>query len=243
MNRGQLVLLVDPDSGRELATLEPPPESPQDVGRLAFSPDGSRLAVPIDNEILVWDLRLIRAQLAEMGLDWDAPPLPTPEPAESTPAPLRVHLEGIDWMVAASQGEDHAQEGRWDKALTDYNQALALGADDPGRLGPATGSSRSTAGTSTAIARAARPCFAGSARTTGPGCSSPRPGPARSAPDALSDWKALVPTVEAAAARDPQNVMLQHHARGGPLPRRTFPGGDPGPARIDPAQPPRRQRL
>src|SRR5207248_4265759 len=78
VDRGGLVLLVDPDSGRELATLEPPPESPRGVSRLAFSPDGSRLAVPIDNEILVWDLRLIRAQLAEMGLDWEAPPIPAP---------------------------------------------------------------------------------------------------------------------------------------------------------------------
>jgi hypothetical protein len=50
------------------------------------------LAVPVDRVILVWDLRLIRAQLVAMGLDWDAPPIPDPAPAQSR-APLRVRVE------------------------------------------------------------------------------------------------------------------------------------------------------
>jgi WD40 repeat protein len=93
VDRGGLVLLVDPDSGREFATLEPPPEAARGVNWLAFSPDGGRLAVPVDTEVRVWDLRRIRAQLAEMGLDWDAPPLSTPDPAETASPPLRVRVE------------------------------------------------------------------------------------------------------------------------------------------------------
>jgi WD40 repeat protein len=93
VNRGGLVLLVDPDSGWEFATLEPPPEAARVLGWLAFSPDGGRLAVTTDTEVRVWDLRRIRAQLAEMGLDWDAPPLSTPDPADAAAPPLRVRLE------------------------------------------------------------------------------------------------------------------------------------------------------
>jgi serine/threonine protein kinase/WD40 repeat protein len=92
VNRGQLILLVDSESGRELATLEPPPEFPRGFSRLSFSPDGSRLALSIDREILVWDLRLIRAQLATMGLDWDAPPIPAAETALA-PSPIRARVE------------------------------------------------------------------------------------------------------------------------------------------------------
>jgi WD40 repeat protein len=93
VDRGGLVLLVDPDSGREFATLEPPAVSAGNLLWLAFGPDGGRLAVANDTEVRVWDLRRIRAQLAEMGLDWDAPPLSTPDPAEAASAPLRVRVE------------------------------------------------------------------------------------------------------------------------------------------------------
>ena len=52
-----------------------------------FSPDGDRLAVATNGDhVQLWDLRLIRQQLAAMGLDWDQPPDPT---AASGPPGLR----------------------------------------------------------------------------------------------------------------------------------------------------------
>jgi WD40 repeat protein len=49
-----------------------------------ISPDGTRLIVStwdrVDRRFRVWDLRLIRRQLAEMGLDWAAPPYPPADP-------------------------------------------------------------------------------------------------------------------------------------------------------------------
>jgi hypothetical protein len=46
------------------------------VVSLAFDADGSRLAVSgYDEVVTVWDLGLLRAGLAELGLDWDHPPL------------------------------------------------------------------------------------------------------------------------------------------------------------------------
>ena len=40
----------------------------------------------------VWDLRLIRANLAAMGLDWGAPPYPEPPAASATARPIRVEM-------------------------------------------------------------------------------------------------------------------------------------------------------
>jgi WD40 repeat protein len=66
------VRLLDVASGRELANLQDP--SRRIKAQLAFSPDGTRLAVAhIDGEVQVWDLRLLRQELAAMGLDWDRP--------------------------------------------------------------------------------------------------------------------------------------------------------------------------
>ena len=69
------VRLIEAVSGRELATLEAP--EAHDIYWLRFSPDGSRLAVLYrDGPVHIWDLRLIRGQLAEMNLDWELSPLP-----------------------------------------------------------------------------------------------------------------------------------------------------------------------
>jgi WD40 repeat protein len=69
--RSARIKLVAATDGRELATLE--------TGRaLCFSPDDFRLATIADDghSVLLWDLTLIRRQLAAMKLDWDLPPSP-----------------------------------------------------------------------------------------------------------------------------------------------------------------------
>jgi serine/threonine protein kinase/WD40 repeat protein len=74
--RNSIRLLAVP-SLAELATLECP--SPLILGSLSFSPDGSQLAATSGARLIeLWDLRLVRQQLAAMKLDWDAPPLPPP---------------------------------------------------------------------------------------------------------------------------------------------------------------------
>jgi WD40 repeat protein len=71
------VRLVDPATGREYATVQAP--SLDVMSSLLFSPDGSQLVALVGNpnHVHVWDLRLIRAQLAVLGLDWPLPPFPT----------------------------------------------------------------------------------------------------------------------------------------------------------------------
>jgi WD40 repeat protein len=64
-----LVQLRDVATGDQLATLEGP--SRHEVGWLRFSRDGARLAVGCANgQVHVWDLRMVRQQLAARGLDW-----------------------------------------------------------------------------------------------------------------------------------------------------------------------------
>jgi serine/threonine protein kinase/WD40 repeat protein len=64
-----IVRLVDPVSGAELARLTPPARLL--ITSLAFSPDGNQLAVGSENAVLqLWDLGSLRRQLAGLGLDW-----------------------------------------------------------------------------------------------------------------------------------------------------------------------------
>ena len=69
------VRLLDVAAMTELATLE----DDGDERPLGFSPDGGSLAtVGHGNTVRLWDLRRVREQLKEMGLDWPLPPLPPP---------------------------------------------------------------------------------------------------------------------------------------------------------------------
>jgi WD40 repeat protein/tRNA A-37 threonylcarbamoyl transferase component Bud32 len=66
-----LVRLVDAASGQELATLTSP--DPQPITQIRFSPDEQQLAVATENFVIhLWDLRQLRRQLAELGLDWSS---------------------------------------------------------------------------------------------------------------------------------------------------------------------------
>jgi hypothetical protein len=56
-------------------------EQSMPTGRLmthdSFSPNGTQLLMIYESGVAeLWDLRLIRQDLAELGLDWEMPPLP-----------------------------------------------------------------------------------------------------------------------------------------------------------------------
>jgi tetratricopeptide (TPR) repeat protein len=87
-----VVRLCVTETGQELARLEVP-----DATRLSpicFSHDGSKLFAhgDDDNTVHVWDLRRIRRRLAELGLDWDAPPFTEPSPDAMRPV-QRVEVD------------------------------------------------------------------------------------------------------------------------------------------------------
>jgi WD40 repeat protein len=66
--------LVDPETGRVYARLEDPHADRAEC--LCFSPSGKQLiATRTDSStVQMWDLRVIREELARIGLDWDLPP-------------------------------------------------------------------------------------------------------------------------------------------------------------------------
>ena len=73
--------LRDLGSGNVVVKLQSP--SAKHIDELAISPDDSQIAVGYLNtrELRVWDLRLLRAELKGMSMDWAAPPYP-PLPAQ-----------------------------------------------------------------------------------------------------------------------------------------------------------------
>jgi len=85
-----VVKLLAAGTGRELATLEAP--EPQDIEWITFSSDGTRLAVAgAHGPIHLWDLAVLRQQLAGMKLDWELSPYP-PAPSHTNEGPLRVTI-------------------------------------------------------------------------------------------------------------------------------------------------------
>jgi WD40 repeat protein len=77
------VRLHETATGKLLADLEAP--NPQRITGLTFSQDGAQLFTCQSHDALMaWDLRQIRGQLAELGLDWNHPPFPEAEPSPAT---------------------------------------------------------------------------------------------------------------------------------------------------------------
>ncbi len=120
------VQLVDPETGRELATLEAP--DPQNVTGLEFSPDGRLLVVTFNTpHIQVWDLVLIRRGLAALSLDWSPSPSGDPATPES-PGPLTISVEEPPWQEPLARGQALAIQGRFDEAASAFDEAITAGA-------------------------------------------------------------------------------------------------------------------
>jgi WD40 repeat protein/Flp pilus assembly protein TadD len=91
-----VIRLLEAATGREKVCLEDPNQD--QASHLRFTPDGTYL-VAVSNEsrvVHVWNLSLIRKQLAALDLDWDEPPYPPapPAPAES----IRVTVVGAEMV-------------------------------------------------------------------------------------------------------------------------------------------------
>jgi WD40 repeat protein/Tfp pilus assembly protein PilF len=143
-NEPHVFRLVEVATGREFARLEDPDLN--DAVYVLFTPDGSQLIiVNRQTGIHVWDLRRLRAGLAERGRDWEAPRY---EPAAAAARPLQIDLDrgdyerlseeqrvqNFDRAVAAApdiavrwylRGKFHEEAGRFDKAQADLRQAVA----------------------------------------------------------------------------------------------------------------------
>ena len=150
------ILLVNFETGKEMARLSIPEQT-----RLAprdFSPDGAWLYASgfESRQLYRWDLRVLRSQLAELGLDIDLPPYPEPtERRMSWPPPaVTVHYPelasdaaklrqweltqaAIAWWVNPFDADAHARlgalantDGRFGDAFAHLSIARALRPDD-----------------------------------------------------------------------------------------------------------------
>ena len=90
-NEGDL-RLVEIVTGRELARIELPERT---TYVFAMTPDGTKLVTPHTDGVRVWDLRLIRAELGKLGLDWDALAFP---PATRSEGLSEVRIVGLDLL-------------------------------------------------------------------------------------------------------------------------------------------------
>ncbi len=130
-DKPSVVRLVVPDTGVEVARLTAP-----DQARLqpcCFTPDGTKLiTVGLETAALyIFDLRAIRAGLAEFDLDWDAPTLPAASRSVDA-IPLSIQFEVGDvrkWAQSAEldrQATLHMQKKEHAKALETLRQAVKI---------------------------------------------------------------------------------------------------------------------
>jgi tetratricopeptide (TPR) repeat protein len=90
-----VVRLVEVETGRAIAALEPPDPAP--IHAMAFSPDGRHLAVTqSDQRVQIWDLVPIRRELDALGLAAGIPDIFGGATAGDDPAVERIEVEGAD---------------------------------------------------------------------------------------------------------------------------------------------------
>ena len=156
LDEGQLIRLVEVETGRVIARLESPGRAA--VTSAVFSPDGARLVLVAEHSpVHVWDLRALRKELAAMGLDWGAPAYPDEQPVAAplalfngdlgllkaemerfveSPATrlqrynARIKTTPNDAFAHHHRGHAFWDLGRTSEAIDDQEAVLGLGSDD-----------------------------------------------------------------------------------------------------------------
>jgi eukaryotic-like serine/threonine-protein kinase len=131
----RILRLVDPGSGKEFARLESPDRNA--VTSLTFNADNTRVIFSsIDGPgVYVWDLRVLRERLAELGLDWRLPSYPPSDHASRSEAPLRLVIPGqprlpepeLSGPARIELADRFARRGEWLKAAESFAKAIDAG--------------------------------------------------------------------------------------------------------------------
>jgi serine/threonine protein kinase/WD40 repeat protein/Flp pilus assembly protein TadD len=114
-DNAETLILVEVESGRELARLQDPEQAR--IRTTEFTPDGSHLVTILRDRhyLRVWDLRVIRRRLAELRLDLPPPAMSdTPDAPGSFPPfpkPFRVDRGQLDtWLKQAAEPPEQIVE-------------------------------------------------------------------------------------------------------------------------------------
>jgi hypothetical protein len=121
-----MVRLVECATGREYAQLDAPERG---LVPCFFSPDGGELVARggESNALYIWDLRLIRRELAEMGLDWDAPPYLPAQERNSLALQVTIDLGDSAGAVAHfNMAVNLSAQGKLDEAIAECGKAIKL---------------------------------------------------------------------------------------------------------------------
>jgi hypothetical protein len=103
------------------------------ISALNFSPDGTQLLITCETAFAqLWDLRLVRQELAEMNLDWDEPAFTPPASSGSTIQRFNDSTAQITVVTNATISEDRFLAFAGPNAMTIpltnfYNGELAKG--------------------------------------------------------------------------------------------------------------------
>jgi serine/threonine protein kinase/WD40 repeat protein/Tfp pilus assembly protein PilF len=117
-----IVRLLVTDTGTELVRLTAPDQVRLEPS--CFTPDGTKLlATATETGVLyIFDLAAIRTGLAELDLDWDAPPLPAV--SKAVPPPLSIHFDMGD-MAHWAEADDLVEQAARQVTGNEYASALA----------------------------------------------------------------------------------------------------------------------
>jgi tetratricopeptide (TPR) repeat protein len=120
-----VIRLVETATGREVARLTGP--EPMWYPPACFTPDGTQLIATCSGQraLYVWDLRSIRKQLKELGLDWDWDEFPPADPAREAAQPLKVEVRRGDLAGRTLTREQKARQ-----AIELYRRAVEAKPDD-----------------------------------------------------------------------------------------------------------------
>jgi WD40 repeat protein len=122
-----IIHLKEMATEKTIAKLEDP--NGERGGWMGFTPDGTKLVVSTAyaHSVHIWDLRLIRQQLANIGLDWDAPQFLPETPSGKPDPPRKVEV------VLGDSVAKHVitSEERARQKIAAYQLALEKDPDSP----------------------------------------------------------------------------------------------------------------
>jgi serine/threonine protein kinase/WD40 repeat protein len=118
-----VIRLIEITTGREVACLTGPDSVSYQP--YCFTLDGTRLISSGGKGLYVWDLRLIRQELKELGLDWDWPEFPPLDSSGEGTKPLKVEVDLGDLGKPSLTREQRARQ-----AIEKYRRLVAAKPDD-----------------------------------------------------------------------------------------------------------------